>query len=160
MAEYQVNHLIVHRTDDVACKTHQTSNIDELFRFLKRVVQSSWWGHSIQSCFSFICHCLEQFTEVCFIRLNDNTKEDVPSLDRLFADLNKFSGELKKELEDDNVQLYSYEDFSQQLKKEVQNEDPSQKFCVNILSKVSPLMNLSFRSLRRVIMLFKQSSRK
>lgn len=51
--------------------------------------------------------------------------------DRLFADLNKISNELKKELEDENVQLDSYEHFYSQLKQIVQDDNGSTKFCVN-----------------------------
>ena len=52
--------------------------------------------------------------------------------DRLFGDCQKMSNELKKELEEENVQLFSYEDFYQQLKNDVQTEDSSHKFCVDI----------------------------
>lgn len=54
---------------------------------------------------------------------------------RLFADLKKISEELKQELQDEHVLLFSYEDFYQQLKKDVQNEDSSHKFCVNRITR-------------------------
>jgi len=52
-------------------------------------------------------------------------------LKRLFADLNKISDQLKKDLEDEHVTLYSYESFYEQLKQLIQSNDSSNKFCVN-----------------------------
>ncbi len=49
---------------------------------------------------------------------------------RLFVDLNKLSNSLKKDLENENVNLYSYDSFYEQLKKYVQSQQQSDKFCV------------------------------
>lgn len=49
---------------------------------------------------------------------------------RLFVDLNKLSDSIKTDLENDNVNLYSYDSFYEQLKKDVQFQDKSHKFCV------------------------------
>ncbi|CAF5186913.1 unnamed protein product [Rotaria sp. Silwood1] len=49
---------------------------------------------------------------------------------KLFVDLNKLSNSIKKDLEDDNVNLYQYDLFHQQLKIDVHSKDSSDKYCV------------------------------
>lgn len=95
MNDYQVNHLIVHRTDDVAW----------LFNLR---------GGDIPFNPVFLSYGIVSMDSL-----------------RLFADLNKISNELKKDLENENVLLYSYESFYDQLKQLIQSNDSSNKFCVS-----------------------------
>ncbi|CAF1015443.1 unnamed protein product [Rotaria sordida] len=95
MSQYQVDHLIVHRTDDVAW----------LFNLR---------GGDIPYNPVFLSYAIIS---------NDYVK--------LFVDLNKLSDSIKKDLEYDNVNIYSYDCFYQQLKNDLQNKDPSDKFCAS-----------------------------
>jgi hypothetical protein len=51
---------------------------------------------------------------------------------RLFVDLNKLSNSIKKDLENENIIIYSYDLFYEQLQKDVQSQDQSNKFCVSL----------------------------
>ncbi|CAF1367203.1 unnamed protein product [Adineta ricciae] len=97
MNEYQVNHLIVHRTDDVAW----------LFNLR---------GGDIPYNPVFLSFAIVSFDYV-----------------KLFVDLNKLSDELKEDLQNENIHLYPYDSFYEQLKQDVQNQEKSQKFCTSLL---------------------------
>ncbi|CAF3418743.1 unnamed protein product [Rotaria socialis] len=95
MNEYQVNHLILHRTDDIAW----------LFNLR---------GGDIPYNPVFL-----SFSIISIDHL------------KLFVDLNKLSESIKNDLENENIQIYSYDLFYEQLKKDVQFQDPSHKFFVS-----------------------------
>ncbi|CAF1499323.1 unnamed protein product [Rotaria magnacalcarata] len=95
MNEYQVNHLILHRTDDIAW----------LFNLR---------GGDIPYNPVFL-----SFSIISIDHL------------KLFVDLNKLSESIKNDLENENIQIYSYDLFYEQLKEDVQFQDPSHKFFVS-----------------------------
>ncbi|CAF0952711.1 unnamed protein product [Adineta steineri] len=95
MSEYQVNHLIVHRTDDVAW----------LFNLR---------GADIPCNPVFLSFSIVSFDSI-----------------KLFVDLNKLSDTLKKDLENENISIYSYDSFYEQLKKHVHSQQSSDKFCTS-----------------------------
>ncbi|CAF1059110.1 unnamed protein product [Rotaria sp. Silwood1] len=95
MREYNVDHIIIHRTDDIAW----------LFNLR---------GGDIPYNPVFLSYSIVSIDSV-----------------KLFVDLNKLSNSIKKDLEDDNVNLYQYDLFHQQLKIDVHSKDSSDKYCAS-----------------------------
>jgi len=110
MNEYQVNNLIVHRTDDVA--------------WLFNLRGGDIPFNPVFLSFAIVSIDSVKLVLVYFIHLF------IHSNFRLFVDLNKLSDSIKKDLENENVNLYSYDLFYEQLKQDVQLQDKSHKFCV------------------------------
>lgn len=81
-------------------------------------------------------------------------------LRRLFVDLNKLSPSLQRDLREDNVILHPYDSFYEQLKSDVHQRDPTDKFCVMTSSMrrdTASGRDLRFRHRRRAIMPCKRS---
>ena len=128
LREHQLNHLIIHRTDDIACSSSLHSSFS-LFILNLLLGLFNLRGNDIPFNPVFLSFSILSFDQIQFVHSLHLSIGLILSF-RLFVDLNKVSSLIVEELRKSDVDLLPYESFYTQLEQFVHNKPSTDKFAV------------------------------